>query len=74
MLAGRRLATGVAEDLSSKETLQLAMRLHPQTKKMGVYGVPTQTYQLNKQRLLEVEAELGWRNRITFVKGQQFPM
>lgn len=73
MLRGRKLVTGVAEDLSFKETLQLAMQLHPRTKHMVVYGVPTKTYELNKQRLIEVETELGWQNRISFIEGLKFP-
>ncbi|MBN2706537.1 MAG: PAS domain S-box protein, partial [Deltaproteobacteria bacterium] len=51
MLQGLHLFTGVVEDLALRETLDVALRLHPKTKEIVVYGDLSPTYLANRTLL-----------------------
>jgi ABC-type uncharacterized transport system substrate-binding protein len=60
-LAGHTAVTGVTEDFNIKETVELALKLHPDTKHMAVINDSTITGVFNRQRFLEVLPEFSDR-------------
>ena len=58
MLEGFEQVTGVAEDISLKETVELALSIHPDTKYLGVISDSTTTGFANMQKFLEIQEDL----------------
>ncbi|MFP4017203.1 MAG: EAL domain-containing protein [Halanaerobiales bacterium] len=64
MIASHPDITGVAEDLSFRETIDIALQNHPEKENIIIYGDNTTTYRVNKQQLLNIIPE--YENRINF--------
>jgi len=56
-LAGHAAVTGVVEDFNIKETVDIALKLHPDAKHMAVINDSTVTGEFNRQRFLQVAPE-----------------
>lgn len=66
MLGEHKAITGVAEDISVGSTIQLMLRLHPQTKKIVVINDRTVTGIQNKMKLQQTVAE--FKGAVDFVE------
>ncbi|MFP4662616.1 MAG: EAL domain-containing protein [Halanaerobiales bacterium] len=64
MISSHPHITGVAEDLSFRETIDIALQNHPEKENIIIYGDNTTTYRVNKQQLLNIIPE--YENRINF--------
>jgi len=64
MLEGYDSITGIAEDLSFRETIDIALKLHPGKKNIIIYGDHTTTYHINKIQLEEIIPE--YQDKATF--------
>lgn len=62
MIAGQRAITGVSEDLSVQETLDIALKLHKEVKRIIAYGDGEKTYQLNKGAVLKIVPQYNKKN------------
>lgn len=60
-LAGHATVTGVVEDFNIKETVEIALKLHPNVKHMAVINDSTITGEFNRQRFLQVAPEFSDR-------------
>lgn len=60
-IAGHAAVTGVAEDFNIKETVEIALKLHPNAKHMAVINDSTLTGEFNRQRFLQVAPEFSDR-------------
>jgi len=60
-IAGHVAVTGVAEDFNIKETVEIALKLHPNAKHMAVINDSTLTGEFNRQRFLQVVPEFSDR-------------
>lgn len=66
MLAGRReLFTGVVEATDTKKTVDIAIKLHPQTRKIVVVNDRTETGEANRRAILDIIPE--YKGRVEFV-------
>ena len=61
MLAGRKLFSGAVEDVDMREILNTALRLHPKTRQIVVYGASTPTYFANKEHLKRIIPDYAGR-------------
>ena len=61
MLAGRKLFSGAVEDVDIREILNTALRLHPETKQIVIYGASTPTYFANKEHLKRIIPDYAGR-------------
>ena len=61
MLAGRKLFSGAVEDVDIREILSTALRLHPKTRQVVVYGDSTPTYFANKEHLKRIIPDYAGR-------------
>ncbi|MBU0469799.1 MAG: PAS domain S-box protein [Candidatus Omnitrophica bacterium] len=64
MLNGVELFTGTVEDIGFKETIDLALYLHPETKNIVIYETDTVTYKANKSSINRIED--GYKDRVKF--------
>jgi len=64
MLDGYDNITGVAEEPSYRETIDIALKLHPDKEELIVYGDQTTTYHINKAQLKKIIPE--YQDKITF--------
>ena len=66
MLGNHKAITGIAEDISIRETIQLALRLHPETKQIVVVNDKTETGLQNKIKFQNTVTEFN--EKIEFVQ------
>lgn len=71
MLQGLRLFTGVVEDLTIGETLEVALRLHPRTGKIVVYGDLSPTYLANRALLENALSGLSSHPEVVYFERNQ---
>ncbi len=64
MLSGRHLFTGVVEDVDFKSTIDVALKLSPNTRKIILYGDDSPTYHANKA--LMDKFIFQYKNRVKF--------
>ncbi len=72
-LQGHRLFTGVSEEADVKDTLDLALRLHPQTNHVYVVNEMTETGQTVHQELVKLEPSYAGRVDFTFLEDYSMP-
>jgi PAS domain S-box-containing protein len=68
MLEHSALFTGTVEDINIRDTIDTALKLHPETKNIYVYGVDTTTYFANKERLEAIIPDYKGSIEFTFVE------
>ncbi|MBT3368742.1 MAG: PAS domain S-box protein, partial [Nitrospina sp.] len=69
MLKGRKLFTGTVEAVDMRGTLDTALRLHPETKQIVIYGSNTPTYFANKEHLKNLIPDYKGRADFRFVEN-----
>ena len=67
-LAGHRLFTGVSEEADVKDTLDLAFRLHPETRHLYVVNDTTETGQTVHEELVRLMPSYAGRVDFTFLE------
>ena len=72
-IAGHRLFTGVSEEADVKDTLELALRLHPQANQIYVVNEISETGQTVRDELLKLIPGLGGRVKFTFLEDYTMP-
>ena len=69
MLEGQKRFTGAVEDIDIREILDTALRLHPKTRQVVVYGSDTPTYFANKEHLKRLIPDYESRIDFRFVEN-----
>ncbi|MHB9130127.1 MAG: hybrid sensor histidine kinase/response regulator [Armatimonadota bacterium] len=69
LLQGKRPYTGVTESINLRETLDIALRLHPQTRQLVIIGDNSQTYRANRAALVRIMPEFRPRVSFKFLEG-----
>jgi PAS domain S-box-containing protein len=73
LLAGHRLFTGVSEEADVKDTLDLAFRLHPDTRHLYVVNDTTETGQTVHDELMRLMPSYAGRVDFTFLEDDTMP-
>jgi PAS domain S-box-containing protein len=69
MLEGQSLYTGVVEAVDIKETIDMALALHPKTRQVVIYGSGTPTYFANKIHLENIIPDYKGAVEFRFVEN-----
>ena len=69
MLENTRLYTGVVEAIEVKGTIDIALRLHPKTRQIVIYGTDTPTYLANKEIVKKVMDSYKGSVDVRFIEG-----
>ena len=69
MLKGQNLYTGVVEAMEIKGTIDIALKLHPKTRQMIIYGTDTTTYFANKEVVKKLIPLYGGSVNFRFIEG-----
>ena len=69
MLKGQNLYTGVVEDMEIKGTIDIALKLHPKTRQIIIYGTDTTTYFANKKVVKKLIPLYGGSVDFRFIEG-----
>ncbi len=64
MLSNRHLFTGIVEDVDFKSTIDVALKLNPDTRKIIIYGDDSPTYHANKALIDRLIPQ--YKNRVKF--------
>ncbi|HBF42206.1 MAG TPA: hypothetical protein DDW42_00995 [Desulfobacteraceae bacterium] len=69
ILEGKTLYTGTVENVDIRGTLDIALKLHPKTKHIFIYGSDTTTYLANKATLQEIIPDYEKTIAFTFIEN-----
>ena len=69
MLKNTNLYTGVVEAIEVKGTIEIALKLHPETRQIIIYGTDTPTYFANKEIVKKVISSYKGSVDVRFIEG-----